>query len=273
MSAKAEIISSRCAHCEFRAGSAGRRAGRLCRRRRQRQLHVAVFARFCARLFSAKSQARCAAGDTVLLAARLDGKIVGTVQLGLRYAAQPAASRRHQENAGASLRARPRHRRRSDGGGGRRSPPARPLACSCSIPCPAKTVTGSICAPAGRRPALCRTTRYFPMAGCAIRRSCGSGWSSIDDSSVGQGAPAPCPVAQRFRYGSEWASIPLLPPYDSRNDVELMHPHLPGFPADHRLLAGDAPVIAGQRAALAERAMAGHHERDRIFSNRSPDRA
>ena len=43
-----------------------------------------------------------------------------------------------------------------------------------------------------------------------------------------------------------------------------MQSHLPGFPAEHRLLAGDAPVIAGQRAALAERAMAGHHERDRV---------
>ena len=43
-----------------------------------------------------------------------------------------------------------------------------------------------------------------------------------------------------------------------------MQPDLSGFPAEHRLLAGDAPVIAGQRAALAERAMAGHHERDRI---------
>ena len=31
------------------------------------------------------------------------------------YAAQPAAPRRHQENAGASLRARPRHRRGLDG--------------------------------------------------------------------------------------------------------------------------------------------------------------
>ena len=26
---------------------------------------------------------------------------------------------------------------------------------------------------------------------------------------------------------------------------KLMNPHLPGFPAQHRLLAGDAPVIAG----------------------------
>src|SRR6476469_1032500 len=53
----------------------------------------------------------------------------------------------------------------------------------------------------------------------------------------------------------------------------LMHSHLSGFPADHRLLAGDAPVVAGQRAALAERAMAGHHERDRGFPDRSAYRA
>ena len=31
-----------------------------------------------------------------------------------------------------------------------------------------------------------------------------------------------------------------------------MHADLSGFPAQHRLLAGDAPVIAGQRAAFAE---------------------
>ena len=31
-----------------------------------------------------------------------------------------------------------------------------------------------------------------------------------------------------------------------------MYPHLPGFPPDHRLLAGDAPVVTGQRAAYVE---------------------
>src|SRR5258708_34557803 len=58
-----------------------------------------------------------------------------------------------------------------------------------------------------------------------------------------------------------------------RWDCALMDSHLPCFPAQHRLLAGDAPVIAGQRAALAERAVARHHERDRIFSDRGADRA
>src|SRR2546430_12233098 len=52
-----------------------------------------------------------------------------------------------------------------------------------------------------------------------------------------------------------------------------MYPDLSRFPAQHRLLAGDAPVIAGQRAAFAERAMAGHYERDRVFSDRRADRA
>src|SRR5438128_9398727 len=52
-----------------------------------------------------------------------------------------------------------------------------------------------------------------------------------------------------------------------------MYPDLSRFPAEHRLLAGDAPVIAGERAAFAERAMAGHHERDRVFSDRGADRA
>src|ERR1700739_553247 len=58
-----------------------------------------------------------------------------------------------------------------------------------------------------------------------------------------------------------------------RNDGVLVNPHLPGFPAQHRLLAGDAPVIAVQRAALAERAVAGDYERHRIFSDRRADRA
>src|SRR5579871_5408646 len=53
----------------------------------------------------------------------------------------------------------------------------------------------------------------------------------------------------------------------------LPHPHLPGFPTDHRLLAGDAPVIAGQRAALAECAMAGHHERNRVLADGRAHRA
>src|SRR5260370_18762374 len=53
----------------------------------------------------------------------------------------------------------------------------------------------------------------------------------------------------------------------------LMNPHLPCFPAQHRLLAGDAPMIAGQRAAFAERAMAQYHERYRAFSHCGADRA
>jgi hypothetical protein len=56
-------------------------------------------------------------------------------------------------------------------------------------------------------------------------------------------------------------------------DKWLMHADLARLPAQHRLLAGDAPVIAGQRAAFAERAMAGHHERDRVLPDRGADRA
>ena len=41
----------------------------------------------------------------------------------------------------------------------------------------------------------------------------------------------------------------------------------------HRLLAGDAPVIAGERAAFAEHTMTRHHERDRIFTHSCADRA
>src|SRR5258708_31895400 len=59
----------------------------------------------------------------------------------------------------------------------------------------------------------------------------------------------------------------------SRYAHPLMYPDLSGFPAEHRLLAGDAPVIAGELAAFAERAMAGHDERQRIFPDRRADGA
>ena len=49
--------------------------------------------------------------------------------------------------------------------------------------------------------------------------------------------------------------------------------HLPRFPAEHGALARDAPVIAGEFAALADHAMARHHERDRIAPDRGADRA
>ena len=60
----------------------------------------------------------------------------------------------------------------------------------------------------------------------------------------------------------------LCPPYESQ-----CNPTCPGFPAEHRLLARDAPVIAGQRAALAERAMARHHERHRVAADGGADGA
>ncbi len=47
----------------------------------------------------------------------------------------------------------------------------------------------------------------------------------------------------------------------------------PGLPAEHRALAGQAPVIAGEVAALAEHAVARHHERDRVLADRGADRA
>ena len=49
--------------------------------------------------------------------------------------------------------------------------------------------------------------------------------------------------------------------------------NVPGFPAQHRALAGEAPVIAGDGAALAEHAMTRHHERQRILADRGADRA
>src|SRR4051812_45260560 len=49
--------------------------------------------------------------------------------------------------------------------------------------------------------------------------------------------------------------------------------HASGFPAEHRLLTRDAPVIAGQLAALAEHTMTRHHERHRVLANRSSNGA
>ena len=60
----------------------------------------------------------------------------------------------------------------------------------------------------------------------------------------------------------------LCPPRGSQ-----CNPHLSRFPAEHRLLARDAPVIAGQRAALAQRTVAGHHERHRVAADRGADGA
>src|ERR1051326_219490 len=45
------------------------------------------------------------------------------------------------------------------------------------------------------------------------------------------------------------------------------------LPAEHGALAGEPPVIAAQIAALAEDAMARHHERDRVLADRGADRA
>ena len=46
---------------------------------------------------------------------------------------------------------------------------------------------------------------------------------------------------------------------------------LAGFPAEHRLLARHAPVVTGERAAFAERPMAGNDERDRVAADGSAD--
>ena len=45
------------------------------------------------------------------------------------------------------------------------------------------------------------------------------------------------------------------------------------FPAEHRALAREAPVIAGDVAALADDAVARHHEADRVLADRGADRA
>ena len=47
----------------------------------------------------------------------------------------------------------------------------------------------------------------------------------------------------------------------------------PGLPADDRLLARQAPVVAGQRAGATEHAMTGDDEGDRVAPDRRADRA
>ena len=135
---------------------------------------MSPFSQVEALAFFRKVAGSVAAGDTVLLAARLDGKIVGTVQLGLDTPPnQPhradikkmlvhRSARGH--GVGAVLMAAVEEEARRRG---------RWL--WCSTPFRAKTATASTCARAGRRPASCRTTRYFPTEGCATPRSCGSG--------------------------------------------------------------------------------------------------
>src|SRR5260221_6103899 len=73
---------SRGADCRGGARATRIRAGRLRRRRRQRQF-MAPFSQDEGLAFFRKISGSVASGDTVLLAAKLDGKIVGTVQLGL----------------------------------------------------------------------------------------------------------------------------------------------------------------------------------------------
>jgi GNAT superfamily N-acetyltransferase len=116
-----------------------------------------------------------AAGDTVLLAARLDGNIVGTVQLGLDtppnqpHRADVKKMLVHRgargRGIGALLMGRSKKKRAGAADG-----------FWCSIPCLVKTATGFICGPAGRKRASCPTTRCFRMAGPATPPSCGSGW-------------------------------------------------------------------------------------------------
>jgi hypothetical protein len=87
---------------------------------------MSPFSRQQALAFFRKVAGSVVSGDTVLLAARLDGRIVGTVQLGLDT--PPNQPRRYQEAPGASLFSRPRRWRRLDGAGGGRGQASRPLA-------------------------------------------------------------------------------------------------------------------------------------------------
>ena len=64
------------------------------------------FGRADAAKFFEKVIASVARDETVLVVAKLDGRIVGSVQARPRHAAEPAASRRHQEAADAPRGAR-----------------------------------------------------------------------------------------------------------------------------------------------------------------------
>ena len=123
---------------------------------------MSPFSRDSALAFFRKVAGSVAAGDTVLLAARLDGKIVGTVQLGLDtppnqpHRADIKKMLVHRSARGRGIGAA------LDGGRSRRKRGGTAAGFWCSTPCPAKTVTGSICAPAGRRAGIVPDYALFP---------------------------------------------------------------------------------------------------------------
>src|SRR6266853_4421650 len=114
---------------------------------------------------------------------------------------------------------------------------------------------------------------HFWRALTALRSSRGVGLERDDFSSNRHPALSFCLSmisAQTLRVCREGKPVPthrVVARGHAFPDHALMHTHLSGFPAQHRLLAGDAPVIAGQRAALAECAMTGHHERQGIAAH------
>jgi len=135
---------------------------------------MAPFSQAQALAFFRKVAGSVASVDTVLLAARLDGKIVGTVQLGL----DTPPNQPHR----ADIKKMLVHRSARGNGIGAAlmaevEAEARRHGRWCWTPFRTKTATGFISVPAGPRPGWCRTTRCFPTDGCATPRSCGSGWS------------------------------------------------------------------------------------------------
>ena len=128
--------------------------------------------------FFSKVAGSVAAGDTVLLAAKLDGRIVGTVQLGLDtppnqpHRADVKKMLVHRSvrgrGIGAALMVQIEEEARTRAAAG----------FWCSIPCPVRTAIAFTCVPDGSKPGLCRTMRCFLTAGRATPPSCGSGWSA-----------------------------------------------------------------------------------------------
>ena len=84
-------------------------------------------------------------------------------------------------------------------------------------------------------------------------------------------------VLRRMREANLRIPYPALPPPKPRGKLipcaASSRRLSPRFPADDRLLARQAPMVAGERARAPEHAMTGHDERDRVAADRGPDGA
>ena len=79
------------------------------------------------------------------------------------------------------------------------------------------------------------------------------------------------PAAHSRESGKCQSGSPAFAGATGHNALPPAHP--PRLPAEHRALAGDAPVIAGEIAGFADDAVAGHDEAHRILADRGADGA